>query len=31
MSRAAELLGLDLKTLYRKLEDYRSDDPSLTV
>jgi two-component system response regulator PilR (NtrC family)/two-component system response regulator HydG len=30
-SRAAELLGLDRKTLYRKLEEYRSDDPSLTV
>jgi two-component system response regulator PilR (NtrC family)/two-component system response regulator HydG len=30
-SRAAEILGLDRKTLYRKLEEYRSDDPSLTL
>jgi two-component system response regulator HydG len=30
-SRAAELLGLDRKTLYRKLEEYRSEDPSLTL
>jgi two-component system response regulator PilR (NtrC family)/two-component system response regulator HydG len=30
-SRAAEQLGLDRKTLYRKLEEYRSDDPSLPV
>jgi DNA-binding NtrC family response regulator len=28
-SRAAELLGLDRKTLYRKLEEYRSEDPPL--
>jgi DNA-binding NtrC family response regulator len=30
-SRAAELLGLDRKTLYRKLEEYRAEDPTLTV
>jgi two-component system, NtrC family, response regulator AtoC len=30
-SRAAELLGLDRKTLYRKLEEYRAEDPSLTL
>lgn len=30
-SRAAELLGLDRKTLYRKLEEYRTEDPSLTL
>ena len=29
-SRAAELLGLDRKTLYRKLEDYRLDMESPT-
>jgi two-component system response regulator HydG len=28
-SRASEILGLDRKTLYRKLEDYRAADPSL--
>ena len=30
-SKAAEILGLDRKTLYRKLEEYRSDDPTLTL
>jgi two-component system response regulator PilR (NtrC family)/two-component system response regulator HydG len=30
-SRAAELLGLDRKTLYRKLEEYRSEDPPLAL
>jgi DNA-binding NtrC family response regulator len=30
-SKAAEVLGLDRKTLYRKLEEYRSDDPSLIL
>jgi two-component system, NtrC family, response regulator AtoC len=30
-SRAAEVLGLDRKTLYRKLEEYRVEDPSLTL
>jgi two-component system, NtrC family, response regulator AtoC len=30
-SKAAEILGLDRKTLYRKLEEYRAEDPSLSV
>ena len=30
-SRAAELLGLDRRTLYRKLDEYRNEDPSLEV
>jgi two-component system response regulator HydG len=30
-SKAAEILGLDRKTLYRKLDEYRSDNPSLSV
>lgn len=30
-SRAAELLGLDRKTLHRKLNEYRSEDPSLEL
>lgn len=29
--RTAELLGLDRKTLYRKLDEYRTEDPSLEV
>jgi len=28
-SRAAEILGLDRKTLYRKLEEFRTEDPTL--
>ncbi len=30
-SKAAEILGLDRKTLYRKLEEYRSENPTLDV
>ncbi len=30
-SRAAEFLGLDRKTLYRKLDEYRTADPALQV
>jgi len=30
-SRAAVLLGLDRKTLYRRLEEYRAEDPALDV
>ncbi|HKT59002.1 MAG TPA: sigma-54 dependent transcriptional regulator [Gemmatimonadales bacterium] len=30
-SKAAEILGFDRKTLYRKLEEYRTDDPTLEV
>ena len=30
-SRAAEILGLDRKTLYRKLEEYHAEDPTLTL
>jgi DNA-binding NtrC family response regulator len=30
-SRAAELLGLDRKTLHRKLNEYRAEDPTLEV
>ena len=30
-SRAAELLGLDRRTLYRKLDEYREEDPTLEV
>ena len=30
-SKAAEILGMDRKTLYRKLEEYRTDDPSLVL
>jgi two-component system response regulator HydG len=30
-SRAADILGLDRKTLYRKLDEYRAEDPSLDL
>ncbi len=30
-SRAAEILGLDRKTLYRKLEEFRAEDPTLSI
>jgi DNA-binding NtrC family response regulator len=30
-ARAAEILGLDRKTLYRKLEEYRAEDPELEL
>ncbi len=30
-SRAAELLGFDRRTLHRKLDEYRAEDPTLTV
>jgi DNA-binding NtrC family response regulator len=30
-SRAAEVLGLDRKTLYRKLDEYRAVNPNLEI